>query len=263
MQATGNDFVVIDSANHKPQTTNRKLSELARKLCDRKFGVGADGLLLLEKSKKCDFKMRIFNPDGSEPEMCGNGIRCIAVFAHKNKIAPAKMSVETKAGILNAEVRGERVKINMTPPSSIKPGLNVSVDGKIYQIHYLDTGVPHLVYYVDGLDDADVYNFGRKLRYHGLFKPKGANVNFVKIQSKDSIRIRTYERGVEGETLACGTGAVASAIISSIVKRTKPPVKVQTGGGLLKVYFDKTDNKFTDVFLEGEAHVVFEGKIEV
>ena len=263
MQATGNDFVVVDKIAQSSKLKAQSLSKLAKELCNRRFGIGADGLLLLEKSKKCDFKMRIFNPDGSEPEMCGNGLRCVAVFAHKNKIAPAKMSVETKAGILNAEVKGKGVKINMTPPTSVKPGLDVSVDGKNYQIHYVDTGVPHLVYYVDGLDDADVYNLGRKLRYHGLFKPKGANVNFVKTQSKDSIKIRTYERGVEGETLACGTGAVASAIISSLIKSLKPPVRVQTKGGLLKVYFDKIDNKFRDVFLEGEAHVVFEGKIEV
>lgn len=256
MQATGNDFVIINGTGHKP-------SELAKRLCDRRFGIGADGLLLMEKSKKSDFKMRIFNPDGSEPEMCGNGLRCIAVFAHKNKIAPAKMSVETKAGILKAEVKGKRVKINMMPPSSIKLGLDVSINGKNYQVHYVDTGVPHSVYYVDELDNTDVYNLGRKIRYHGLFKPKGANVNFVKSSGKNSIKIRTYERGVEGETLACGTGAVASAVISSLIASMKSPVNVYTKGGMLKIYFRERNHEFDNVFLEGEADMVFEGKIKI
>ncbi len=262
MQATGNDFVVINRRVHSPQSIVHSLPKLAKKLCDRRFGIGADGLLLLEKSKKCDFRMRIFNPDGSEPEMCGNGLRCVAAFAHKNKIAPANMSVETKTGILNAKVTKDKVRINMTQPSSIKLGLDISIEEKNYQVHYADTGVPHLVYYVDDLKNVDVYNLGRKMRYHPLFKPKGANVNFINPSGKDALNIRTYERGVEAETLACGTGAVASAIISSIIKAMKSPIKVYTRGGLLKIYFKKQNNKFKNVFLEGEARVVFEGKIK-
>ncbi|UCH12224.1 MAG: diaminopimelate epimerase [Candidatus Omnitrophota bacterium] len=254
MQATGNDFVVIDKSVVS-------LPKLARKLCDRRFGIGADGLLLLEKSKKSDFRMRIFNPDGSEPEMCGNGLRCIAVFAHKNKIAPANMSIETKTGILNAKVTKDKVKINMAEPQSVKLGLDIGIDGKNYQVHYINTGVPHLVYYVDDLKNVDVYNLGRKMRYHPLFKPKGANANFISTTGKGALNIRTYERGVETETLACGTGAVASAIISSIIKAIKSPIKVYTRGGLLKIYFRKQNHKFKGVFLEGEAQVVFEGKI--
>jgi len=263
MQATGNDFVVVSNTNHKLQTTNYKLPGLAKKLCDRRFGIGADGLLVLEKSKKSDFKMRIFNPDGSEAEMCGNGLRCAAVFAYKNKIASSDMSVETKAGILNAQVKKSLVKIKMTEPASVKLGLEVNADGQNYEVHYINTGVPHIVNYTDELESIDVPDLGSQLRYHGLFRPKGANVNFVKTKSKNSIQIRTYERGVEAETLACGTGAVASAIISNMIMGTKSPVKVLTKGGLLKIYFKKNDNKFNGVFLEGEASVVFEGSISL
>lgn len=274
MQATGNDFVVIDSSNQpalagakggpgKPVTSNQKLSLLATRLCDRRFGIGADGLLLLEKSKKADFKMRVFNPDGTEPDMCGNGLQCVALFAQKNKIAPSNMSVETKAGIINAEVKKNKVKIKMAKPESIKLDLDITIDGGDYQVHCVNTGVPHVIFYVDDLEKTDVYNLGRIARFHPLFMPKGANVNFVKISDKDSIKIRTYERGVEGETLACGTGAVACAIISSILKSMNSPITVYAKGGLLKIYFKKQGNKFKDVFLEGEANIVFEGKIGV
>ena len=263
MQAAGNDFIIIDRTSYIVHRISYKLSKLAIKMCDRRFGIGADGLLVLEKSKKCDFKMRIFNPDGSEPQMCGNGLRCIAFLAHKKKIAPASMSIETKAGILSAKISGKKVKIKMTQPKSIKLGLDVSVNGRDYQLYYVDSGVPHAVYYVNKLDNADVYDLGSRIRHHGLFKPRGCNVNFVKASGGRNIKIRTYERGVENETLACGTGAVASAVISALVKRISSPINVYTKGGLLKIYFKKSGNKVKDVFLEGEAEIVFEGGIYV
>lgn len=263
MQATGNDFIVVDSRSQKTEGRGQKLPELAKKICDRKYGIGADGLLLLEKSKKCDFKIRIFNPDGSEPEMCGNGIRCVSLFAYKNKIAGSSMKIETMAGVLSAAVTKNNIKIRMTDPDSIKLGLNVNLDGETYKVNHINTGVPHLVYYVDKIANADVSKLGKGLRNHAFFQPKGANVNFVQTLSKTSITIRTYERGVESETLACGTGSVACAIISSLVKNVASPVNVKTCGGLLKIYFSKKGKRFTDIYLEGEVHVVFNGKYEV
>jgi len=270
MQAAGNDFVVINNTLRASRLPAGKagfalhqLPLLARKLCDRRFGIGGDGVLILEKSAKCDFKMRIFNPDGSEAEMCGNGLRCLSFFAYKNKIAASLMSVETKAGILSAQVSSNKVKINMLKPSSIKLGIDISIGGKSYKVHHINTGVPHAIVFVDNLDAVNVKELGRALRYHSIFKPKGANVDFVKIKSKGTIAIRTYERGVEAETLACGTGATASAVISGIVKQLQSPVSVSTKGGLLKVYFKKKNNIVTDVFLEGEACVVFEGMMSL
>lgn len=261
MVATGNDFVIVD--NRRSYLVSR-ISHLAKKLCDRKLGIGADGLLLLEKSKCADFKMRIFNPDGSEPEMCGNGSRCIALYAKINRIASPNMSIETKAGILSAVVRNKLVKINMTEPKDIRLGINIELDKKAYQLHYINTGVPHAVYFVNELGRADLFGIGRGVRYHNAFMPCGANADFVKVKKKNAILMRTYERGVEAETLACGTGAVASAIISSIIKGFNSPIKVHAMGGDLTIYFKKKGkDKFSSVFLEGEAREVYWGQTRV
>ena len=210
MVASGNDFII---------TEVRNLSELARQICDRKYGIGADGLLQLEKSKKSDIRMRIFNADGSEAEMCGNGARCAALYLGKKKV-----SLETKAGIIKSEVNKDNVKIKLTEPKSIKLDIPIKLGSRILKANFADTGVPHAVIFVEGLERIDVTGLGRAIRYHKQFSPKGANVNFVEIISKDLIKIRTYERGVEDETLACGTGSVASAIISSIkLKKTGQP----------------------------------------
>lgn len=258
MVATGNDFVVVD--NRRPQTAGRK-GQLARFLCNRKSGVGADGLLLLEKSRKADFKMRIFNPDGSEPGMCGNGSRCIALYARAHKIADSDMRIETKAGLLSAKVNKNRVRMNMMDPKNIKLGIGLEIDKKPYELHHINTGVPHAVYFVKSFDKIDIFWLGRSIRYHKIFKPAGCNADFVQAKGKNALFIRTYERGVEAETLACGTGAAASAIISSIMKGFKSPVKVYAKGGLLYIYFKKKGNRFSDIFLEGEAKEAFEGRI--
>ena len=285
MVATGNDFVVIDnrlSVLRLPAGRQglrsldltrdglkrdgehaEPLSRLAKKLCNRKTGIGADGLLAVEKSKSADFRMRIFNPDGSEPGMCGNGSRCIALYAKNKKITPSSMSIETKAGLLYAVARKNKVKINMTEPKDIKLSINLKAGAKTYRLHRINTGVPHAVFFTNDLDKIDLNVFGKSIRYHSAFAPKGTNVNIVRIENASSVSIRTYERGVEAETLACGTGSVACALISNLVKNIKPPVKVFTRGGELKIYFKRKDNKFYDVFLEGEAREVFSGEIKV
>lgn len=262
MVATGNDFIVVDN---RCSYIVHRTSHIARKWCDRRTGIGADGLLLLEKSKRADFKMRIFNPDGSEPQMCGNGSRCIALYAKMRKIAPlTDMTIETKAGLLSATVRDRSVKINMTEPKDIKLGINIETGKETYQLHFINTGVPHAVYFVKELDRVDVFQIGKRLRYHRVFMPSGTNVDFVQTKGKNTLLMRSYERGVEAETSACGTGAVASAIISSIIKGFDSPVKVYTRGGVLNIYFKKKGkDRFTNVFLEGEAREVFAGVIKL
>jgi len=254
MSGSGNDFVVID--DRRRAVTNP--AAFAKKYCHRKFGVGADGLLLVEKSKKHDFRMVYFNSDGSRAAFCGNGSRCISLFAYLNGIAPKKMSFESDAGIIYAEVgHGNTVKVRMPEPKDIRVDFNVDVDGKKYRASFADTGVPHTVIFVKDTENVDVAALGRKIRRHRMFAPAGTNVNFVKVLGKHKISVRTYERGVEDETLACGTGAVASAVISILKKFAVSPLSAATRGGeILRVYYDgKT------AYLEGKVEVTFEGKI--
>ncbi len=258
--ATGNDFIIIDG---RGKVSSRKLPALARRLCDRKRSVGADGLLVVEASARSDFRMRIFNPDGSEAEMCGNGSRCVALYAVKKGIAKDEMRIETLAGELNAYVNDDIIKVRLTEPRDIKWNLCLMIHKCPYKLSFVDTGVPHVVHFVDDLDKVDVKNIGSHIRNHEEFSPEGTNADFVEIVNKKNIKVRTYERGVEDETLACGTGAVASAIISAETERMTSPVTVHTRSGeRLKVYFDLIDGSFRNVYLEGEARLVYEGVID-
>ena len=254
MVASGNDFIVADRL---AGGSAGRLRKIARGICDRKYGVGADGLLALGKSKIGDIKMRIFNSDGSEAEMCGNGSRCTALY-----MAKKRLKIETKAGVIYSAVNGSNVKIKLTDPKDLSLDIPVRVNGRTIHVDSINTGVPHAVVFVQGLEKIDVFNLGRQIRFHKAFAPAGANVNFVEMLGNKSIRIRTYERGVEDETLACGTGSVAAALIS--VTRYPLPVtlimNVHTKSGeVLKVYFEKQDEKFKEVWLEGEARIVYEG----
>ena len=253
MVASGNDFVVIDN---KPAGN---LCALTRALCDRKFGVGADGLLLISKAKNADLGMRIINADGSEAEMCGNGARCAALFSGKKK---AKML--TLAGLINTRVCENQVRIQLTDPKAIKLDIPLRVNGRLIKVNFINTGVPHVVVFVDGLDKMDVDSIGCLIRWHIKFAPAGTNVNFVEVKENNLIRVRTYERGVEGETLACGTGSSASALIFALKNNLKGLVRVKTQSGeVLKIYFNKEKNKFKDVWLEGSARIVYKGEYYV
>lgn len=261
MVASGNGFVVIQGRKGT-RTQGHRL--LARRLCDRKYGIGADGLLVLEKSKVADVKMRIFNADGSEAEMCGNGARCVAFWLAdaRGKTHNAQPAIETQAGIIKAKTKGEQVKIKLTDPKDIKLDLPITVGGRCLKVNFIDTGVPHAVVFVEGLETIDVCSLGRMIRYHKKFSPRGANVNFVEVRNYNSIRVRTYERGVEDETLACGTGSVASALIfvRHWLRCLKGRIKVVTKSGeILSVYFDRRSGDLTDVWLEGSSSIVFEG----
>lgn len=262
MAASGNDFVVIDNRDQHLSHAGSPLSDIAMRLCERRFSVGADGMLLIENSKRADFKMRIFNPDGSEVEMCGNGSRCVALYAVENHIAPKEMRIETQAGIIDAEVTGLRVKLKLTDPKYIRLNRRLKIGKRSYMLHSVNSGVPHTVSFLKDIDRINVENLGSKIRFHRTFKPKGTNANFVKVVSPKEIEIRTYERGVESETYACGTGAAASAVISNLVYGFKPHIDVHTRSGeRLRVYFDIAKKSIKNVYLEGEAKVVYGGRI--
>lgn len=255
--ASGNDFVIVDN---RKGGLSLDWPSFAKKVCERKTGIGADGLLLLEGSKKADVLMRVSNPDGSEVDMCGNGARCVVLYCNKRRI-----KVETKAGILEAELSSKgRVKVKMTDPKDLRTNFNINLNGREHQVHYVNTGVPHIVHFTEELDDFNVKEIGSLIRYHSIFQPAGTNADFVKALDKKSLAVRTYERGVEDETLACGTGVCASVIIASSVKGVSSPIDVRTKSGeVLKVYFSKDKDSYKDVYLEGEAELVFKGGIDV
>ena len=255
--ATGNDFIIVDNMR---EALDIKFPALAKKLCDRKRAIGADGLLVIEPSKTADFRMRIFNPDGSEAEMCGNGSRCVALFAAAKKITKSTMTIETKAGMLDADVKGDIVKVKLTDPKDIKWNFCLMINKCPYQVNFVDTGVPHVIHFTDDLEKVDIQNIGSYIRNHDEFSPEGTNADFVKVVNRHTIKIRTYERGVEDETLACGTGAVASAIISAEAEKMSSPVTVETQSGeKIKVYFEMIEGNFKNVYLEGKAQLVYEG----
>jgi len=257
--ATGNDFIIVDNRRNNAAGN---LRALAGKVCDRRRSIGADGLLVIEPSKRADFRMRIFNPDGSEAEMCGNGSRCAALYAATKGIAKSDMTIDTLAGLLKATVAGAVVKVKLTDPKDIKWNFCLTIHNCPYKLNFIDTGVPHVVNFTDDLDKVDVKDIGSHLRNHGEFAPSGANADFVTVIDKRNIKIRTYERGVEDETLACGTGAVASAIISAEVEKMASPVTVETRSGeKVKVYFEMVDGNFSNIYLEGQAKLVFEGEL--
>jgi diaminopimelate epimerase len=253
-QGTGNDFIVIDDRKKK---FPKNESDLVMFLCDRRFGIGGDGLMLLQESDTFDFKMVYFNSDGKESTMCGNGGRCIAAFAKKSGIFHDKCAFEAIDGEHQVTIEtDEQVNLKMTDVKKIE------TDNANY---FLDTGSPHYVVPVDSLDNYDVISEGRKIRYNARFKALGTNVNFYQQKGNGLVSVRTYERGVENETYSCGTGAVASAISAALVNTTdNSSVDIQTKGGNLQVKFTRNvDNTFSNIWLKGPATFVFSGQIEV
>lgn len=260
MHGSGNDFILVD--NRSLVVPLEKANEVAKILCRRKFGVGADGLILICESKQADFKWYFYNADGSEAEMCGNGGRCAARFAFETGIAGSELSFETLAGIIQASINGKRVKLELPTPEILERELTLDVRDQVITGSFLNTGVPHFVQIVEDVQAVPVYEIGRLIRHHKKFQPQGTNCNFVEIRKENYIVVRTYERGVEDETHACGTGAVASAISCALSMRCVPPITVETWGGeRLKVFFELTKEGVKDVFLEGEAIIVYSGEL--
>lgn len=262
MNGAGNDFVLIDNRDGKIQLSPEQIV----RLCDRHRGVGADGVMLLVPSRtgKADWAWDFYNSDGSSGEMCGNGARCFGRFVQKTAGARDSFTFETGAGIITAGLKGDRVTVNLTKPRDLRLHEPVSLSTGVETIHSLNTGVPHAVLYVPDADKAMVMALGPEIRRHPHFGPRGTNVNFVQVLGTNHIRVRTFERGVEGETLACGTGVSAAGMISARVHQFTSPVKVQVqGGDTLEVSFIDTGADFDDVRLTGPADFVFEGRVEV
>jgi diaminopimelate epimerase len=261
MNGAGNDFVMIDN---RAGDVRLQPEQIVR-ICDRHRGVGADGILLLEKgSNGADFRMRYYNRDGGEAEMCGNGARCFARFANKVAGAPERISFQTPAGLIGARLHGDLVTLNMSDPTDLRLNLRLQIDGEDAVVHYINSGVPHVVVPVARLDVVHVFTQGAAIRRHKKFSPQGANVNFIEKRGAQKILVRTYERGVEDETLACGTGVVASALIFAVSEKVDGPVSVTVrSGSELSVDFKRAGNQFRNVTLTGPAEFAFEGTIEV
>jgi diaminopimelate epimerase len=249
-QGAGNDFIIIDNRSH---IINPEDSKLINRLCNRRFGAGADGLILLSDYRDADYEMKYFNSDGKIGSMCGNGGRCAAHFALKHSIAGEKQKFLAYDGIHKAEVTGDIVRLQMSDVKEYK-----TIDGN----YFINTGSPHYVIFTIEIDMIDVNAEGKRIRWDPQFAPGGTNVNFAEINNNE-LYIRTFERGVEEETLACGTGVTASAIASVLKGHfDTTPVNVRARGGNLKVDFIVKDEVITNVWLTGPATYVFEGKLE-
>ena len=251
LNGSGNDFLLVDDRAGAMKGID--LPGFVRKVCDRSRSIGADGAIFIGTSRKADFRWNFFNADGSVAEMCGNGGRCAARFAVERRIARRRLAFETLAGVIRADVSGRRVKLQMTPPHGLAVGKSLTLKGKAIGYSFVNTGVPHAVIFVSDLAKIDLMGVGRGVRTHRAFAPRGTNVDFVRVRD-GAVEVRTYERGVEGETLACGTGAVAAGILASAHGLVEPPVSVRTRGGeVLTIHFDAGRADFGDVYLEGDT----------
>lgn len=275
-EGAGNDFVIIDNRRGTAGRSQASLRALARRLCHRQQGIGADGLLLVEKAHGADFRMRIFNPDGSEPAMCGNGARCIALYARATGVADSTMRFATAAGLVSGWVKdghacppgqtgvAKRVRLGVSRPQGWRVVTGLPLQGRKATGYFINTGVPHVVLFPTALERVDVARRGRLIRNHRAFAPGGTNVDFVTVTDPHHLRLRTYERGVEAETLACGSGAVASAIAAWRVRGVASPVAVRTTGGeVLDVEWRSHGTAITDAYLTGPARLVYEGWIRI
>lgn len=261
MNGAGNDFVMIDNRVGAVRLSPEQII----RICDRHRGVGADGILLLEKGfNGADFRMRYYNRDGGEAEMCGNGARCFARFANRVAGAPAKISFQTLAGLIRGELHGELVTLQMSEPKDLRLNVPLEVEGEDAVVHFINSGVPHVVVPVARVDVVNVNGRGHAIRRHEMFAPAGANVNFIEKRGLKRIAARTYERGVEEETLACGTGVVASALIFAAMENIDGPITVVVrSGSELSVGFSRVGEGFSHVTLTGPAEFAFEGTIEL
>jgi diaminopimelate epimerase len=255
---SGNDFILIDD---REASLAVEPSALAPPICRRALSVGADGLIIVRRSARADVAMLYFNADGSRA-FCGNGTRCVARWAHLRAGLPARLSIETDRGVLVATVTGERVEVGMGETSRPRPGLSLAPAGLAGEGTWIETGCPHLVVVVPSLPGEEFEALARPLRRHPDLGAAGANVDFVTVEDPHRLRLRSFERGVEGETLACGTGAVAASLVAAERSLVASPVTCLTrGGGALKVRFSRAGDRFAGVTLEGDARLVYTGTL--
>ena len=263
MVGAGNDFIIIEARD------NFDYVNFTKAVCARQTGIGADGVLVLDKSSQSDYRMRIINADGSQAEMCGNGARCMAAYIVTHcKPVKALFAMETLAGEILAEAHDEVARVRLSNPKDYRPNLGITVGNQHLQAHYIDTGVPHAVIFVDRLQEVDVNGLGKLVRHHACFAPRGMNVNFVAPSVQGVVAVRTYERGVEAETLACGTGSVAAALIAYL--QANPDIKKQKGAmmkvltaskEILEITFDLDEGcKIDNVWLKGSAKLIAKGE---
>lgn len=252
----GNDFILIDDRLNHFDTSDYIF---IRELCSRSFGIGADGLILLQKSKLADFKMRIFNADGFEADMCGNGLRCLIAFLKKLQVKKDILSIETLAGLYKASYNQEEIVTFFPKPKKLILNKDLNILGRNRQCHFINTGVEHVVYFVKDKKKEDFLEVAKATRYHEDFKPEGVNVSYVYLE-KNTLFLRTYEKGVEGETLACGTAAVAASVISYLKKELKPPYTIIfSSSDKATCDFSFQEDVITNISLSARAHHVFDG----
>ncbi len=259
MSGSGNDFILMDGMDGSLSWVD---SPWVKGICQRALSVGADGVIILERDDTYDFAWRFFNSDGSIAEMCGNGGRCAARFAYEKGITGPTMTFSTLAGPIRAEVYGKRVKVQLTPPRLYSEALHVEIEDREYSLFYINTGVPHVVLEVEDVRAFPIVEMGRKIRYHEAFSPAGTNVNVVQVLDAHTLAIRTYERGVEDETLACGTGSVAAALMTSMKKGMSSPVTIHAASGdILTVSWEGKVGQWAPVYFEGEVRFIYEGRL--
>jgi diaminopimelate epimerase len=250
---TGNDFILIDGRTLKSFPSNNQIAQL----CRRRFGIGADGFIILEESSKADFKMRYYNSDGNISTLCGNGSRCIVQFAKDIGVIQENKTVfESSAGIHYAYLSENKVEIQM-PDTTLPLKRN--------NHYFIDTGSPHVIIFKKNVNEIDVYQEGKNIRYGNLYKTEGTNVNFVEILNEKTLYVRTYERGVEDETYSCGTGVTAAAITYHFLHKNNVPlnITIHTPGGKLEVKASRNEKKYSDIWLSGPAEFVFKGIIKI
>ncbi|WP_187170525.1 diaminopimelate epimerase [Salidesulfovibrio onnuriiensis] len=263
MQGCGNDFVVID--NRELGVAKAVMPQWAEKICARAFGVYADGLFFIDhapEDSSLDYIWHFYNSDGSRAEMCGNASRCAGRLAYALDIAPAEHTFGTDAGPIKARVITEgpqrgQVKVQLTPPKGTETNIALNMDGTDMTVHFADTGVPHAVVFVDDVEKTDVQKLGAAIRYHERFAPAGTNVNFAQVKDRETMLLRTYERGVENETYACGTGAAATQLLASTLGLTDATAALTTTGGEVLTISLEGGN----VFLQGAAEMTFSGEL--
>lgn len=252
MHGAGNDFIMVDDRNQTFPVDNR---EFIAQISSRRIGIGCDGILLIQPSDRADFRMRFINPDGGEQDMCGNGARCIARLAYDQGVVEKQMVIETGAGLVEAEILNDLVRLVLTDPQDLQLDLACDLE---WTVDFLNTGVPHAVAWVADPQAVDLPLIGRQVREHHLFAPNGTNANFARVEGDGSLSVRTYERGVEAETLACGTGATAVGLLAAQRGWVKLPVAVHCAGGF-DLIIDSVHGKTT---LMGGAEYVFQGEVE-
>ena len=262
MHGAGNDFILIDDREQKFPDQDH---DLIHKIATPKYGIGSEGVILIQPSESADFRMRFYNPDGSEVEMCGNGARCVARLAHEIGVAPASMKFDTVAGVIAAEILSEdQVQLTMTRPKDLRLNVELVLQEQTFPYHFVNSGVPHVVIEMQDLANQDIHSLGAAIRYHDAFQPNGTNVNFIEVTGPDRLNVRTYERGVEAETLACGTGMVACGLIAGSLGKVSTPVKITCASGdVLEVNYIANQDSMDNVTLTGPAVHVFKGEIEI